>query len=190
MVTPVRPRLIAVCGVPAAGKTTLARGLGRALHLPVLVRDDLKTGIADTYPTTDWTDPAVRAGLGGRIFDEFHGLIHAYLDTGSALVAEAAWHWSFARERLEPIFDRCDATLVAVRLDPALSAGRYRARFEAGERHSSHQDAAYADAMDGEGYDWRVYLPPPDLPCRQITVDGALPPDELLATTLDALGAA
>lgn len=187
VVTPVRPRLIAVCGVPAAGKTTLARGLGRTLHLPVLVRDDVKTGIAHTWPDADWSDPAVRQELGGKAFDDFHGLIDAYLDATSSLVAEAARHWSFARARLAPIFQRSRATLVFVALDPATSAARYRARFEAGERHSSHHDGAFAEWMDGEGYDRGRYVPPADLPCPQVTVDGALPPDELLAATLAAL---
>jgi predicted kinase len=187
VVTPVRPRLIAVCGVPAAGKTTLARGLGRALHLPVLVRDDVKTGIAHTWSAADWADPAVRQELGGKAFDDFHGLIGAYLDTTSALVAEAAWHWSFAREAMVPLFHRSRATLVHVELDPATSAARYRARFEAGERHSSHRDGAFAEWMDGDGYDWGRYVPPADLPCPQVSVDGSLPPDELLAATLAAL---
>lgn len=173
--------------MPAAGKTTLARGLGRALHLPVLVRDDVKTGIAHTWPAADWSDPAVRRDLGGKAFDDFHGLIEAYLDTTSALVAEAAWHWSFARGRLAPIFQRSQATLVHVELDPATSAARYRARFEAGERHTSHRDGAFAEWMDGEGYDQGRYVPPADLPCAQVAVDGALPPDELLAATLRAL---
>jgi predicted kinase len=185
--TGVRPRLIAVCGVPGAGKTTLARGLGRALHLPVLVRDDLKTGIADTRPDLDWSDPEVRRTVGGRAFDDFYGLIGAYLDTGSALVAEAAWHWSLAGDRLAPLFARSRPTVVHVVVDRAASAARYRRRFEAGERHAAHQDGAFADAMDGPGYDDRVYLPPADLPCPVVTVDGGLPPDQVLAAALEAL---
>ena len=187
MATGVRPRLIAVCGVPAAGKTTLARGLGRALHLPVLVRDDLKTGVADTFPDLDWSDPAIRAEVGGKAFDDFHTLIGAYLDAGSALVAEAAWHWSFAADRLAPLFARSRATVVHVVLDPATSAVRYRARHEAGERHASHQDGAFAAGMDREGYDWRRYVPPDDLPCPLVAVDGSQAPEAVLAAALDAL---
>ncbi|HEV7721759.1 MAG TPA: AAA family ATPase [Iamia sp.] len=187
MVTPVRPRLIAVCGVPGAGKTTLARGLGVTLHLPVLVRDDLKTGIAHTWSTADWADPAVRSTLGGKAFADFHALLHAYLDTTSALVAEAAWHWSLAREEILPVFHRSLTTLVHVEVDPALAAARYRSRYESGARHTSHVDGAFADQMDDAGYDWRRYLPPPDLPVRQVTVDGSLPPDRVLAATLAAL---
>jgi predicted kinase len=187
VVTPVRPRLIAVCGVPGAGKTTLARSLGLALHLPVVVRDDLKTGIAHTWATADWADPAVRATLGGKAFGDFHRLLLAYLDTTSALVAEAAWNWERARPEILPVFDRSLTTLVHVEVDPAVAAARYRARFAAGERHSSHLDGAFAEEMDGPGYDRRRYLPPDDLPVRRVTVDGSLPPDQVLAATLAAI---
>ncbi len=173
--------------MPAAGKTTLAHGLGRALHLPVVIRDDIKTGIADTWVGTDWSDPAVRTRLSSKAFDEFHRLVHGHLDGGSGLVAEAAWHWEVAPRRLAPIFARCRPVVVHVAVDPALSAARYRARSTTGERHPAHQDERYADEMDQPGYDWRRYTPPRDLAARIVTVDGALAPEVVLATVLDAL---
>ena len=147
--------MLAVCGVPGAGKTTLARGLGAALHLPVVVRDDLKTGVAATRPEVDWSDPDVRARVGRQTFADFHRVIDAYLDAGSAVVVEAAWHWGFAREELVPRFARSCPTIVHVAVDRDLAAARYRARFEAGQRHPSHHDGAFADQMEGDGYDWR-----------------------------------
>lgn len=187
MSTPGRPRLILVCGVPAAGKTTLARGIGRTLHLPVVVRDDVKTGYADTHPDLDWTDPTVRSEHGGLTFAAFHRVVDAHLDAGCGVVAEAAWHWGFAVTELAPLLARSDGTLVTVTIPPDVSAARYRARFEAGERHASHHDGAFADEMDGPTYDWRRYVPPADLPCRRVDVDGTLAPDVLLTTTLTAL---
>lgn len=183
----VLPRLIAVCGVPAAGKTTLARGLGRALHLPVVVRDDLKTGISDTFPEADWADPAVKQRLAGQAFDGFHAVVAAHLDAGSGVVAEAAWLWAISRPYVEPIFGRARTTLLCVEVDPALSAARYRARHEAGERHPAHRDGVFADEMDGDAYDWGRYVPPPDLAGRQVVVDGSQAPDAVLAAALDAL---
>jgi predicted kinase len=176
-----------VCGGPGAGKTTLARGLGRALHLPVVVRDDVKTGIAHTWDEADWADPAVRARLGGKAFEDFHRIVDAHLDAGCALVAEAAWHWDRARRELAPRFARSRPILVHVEVEPAVAAARYRSRFEGGERHPAHLDGPFADEMDGDGYDWRRYVPPPDLPCPQVSVDGSLAPEDVLAAALDAV---
>ena len=39
----------------------------------------------------------------------------------------------------------------------------------------------------GNGYDWRRYLPPADLGVPIVTVDGGLPPADLLAATLAGL---
>ncbi|MBF8186037.1 AAA family ATPase [Nonomuraea sp. K274] len=39
--------VVLVNGLPGAGKTTVARGLGRALGLPVFSKDDLKETLAD-----------------------------------------------------------------------------------------------------------------------------------------------
>lgn len=189
METPVRPRLVLVCGVPGAGKTTLARGLGAALHLPVVVRDDVKTGYADTHPGLDWTDPDVRREHGGRTFDAFHAIVDAHLDAGCGVVAEAAWHWRFAATNLVPRMERSRCTLVTVEVPHAVSAARYRARFERGERHRSHHDAAFADQMDGPGYDVEPYRPPDELPARRVTVDGALAAPAVLAAALAAVTA-
>jgi predicted kinase len=40
-----RPVVVAVCGTPGAGKTTVARATARRLGVPLLTRDEIKTGL-------------------------------------------------------------------------------------------------------------------------------------------------
>jgi predicted kinase len=40
-----RPVVVAVCGTPGAGKTTVARTTARRLGVPLLTRDEIKTGL-------------------------------------------------------------------------------------------------------------------------------------------------
>lgn len=176
-----------MCGVPGAGKSGLARRLGTSLHLPTIVRDDVKTGLATTRGTPAWEDGEARARLGQDGFDLFHQLIDLHLAAGCSLVAEAAWHWDVARDELVPRLADADAVVVHVVVDPALAASRYRQRFEAGRRHPAHHDKRFAPTMTEPGYPWARYLPPDDLSLPVITVDGGLDADLLTDETLSAL---
>lgn len=51
--TKLRPVVIAVCGSPGAGKTTVARAVGEHLGVPVLHRDEFKTSLGLTAATAN-----------------------------------------------------------------------------------------------------------------------------------------
>lgn len=176
-----------VCGGPGSGKTTLAGALGAALHLPVVVRDQLKTGYDATHPGLDWASDEVRRVDGSRVFDVFHRVIDAHVDGGVAVVAEASWVWRFAAANLAPRFARSDAVVLHVSVPAEVSAARYRARFEAGERHAAHRDDVFAATVDSGAFPWDDYVPPADLPVPVHRLDGTLPRPELLATAVEAL---
>jgi hypothetical protein len=91
-----------------------------------------------------------------------------------------------AASTLAPLLARSRPTLVHVGLDPALSAARYRARFEAASGTRRTRTGRSPPPWTAR-YDHRVYLPPADLPCPVVAVDGSLPADVLLAATLAAL---
>lgn len=47
------PPLVVVTGMPAAGKTTLAKSLRRELCLPLIAREEIKERLYDTLGTGD-----------------------------------------------------------------------------------------------------------------------------------------
>ncbi|MFE6551544.1 AAA family ATPase [Streptomyces sp. NPDC057746] len=60
-----RPVVVAVCGSPGAGKTTVARATARRLHVPFLTRDEIKVGLG-------LSSASVAPDGGVRLDPDFH----------------------------------------------------------------------------------------------------------------------
>jgi predicted kinase len=164
-----RPFVVVVGGAPGSGKTTLARALGRSLHVPVLVRDEIKEGM---HVTARSHDPAEVKRFAEAAFATFWATVRDLARAGVSVVAEAA----FGRDRAGPDFETtarlADLVLVWCRVEHHVSLARYRAR--APVRHPAHADALMAERMDHPAFDWSIYDPPPG-PWPRLDVDTASP---------------
>jgi predicted kinase len=163
------PFVVAVGGIPGAGKTTLARNLAETLHLPVLVRDTIKEGL---HVTARSEDPADVHRFAGVAFDLLFAVADQLVAAGVSVVVEAAFHRTFAAARFATLTRRADLVLVWCLADHNVALARYRAR--APERHPAHADEVSAARMDHPAFDWSVY-DPPDGPWPLLTVDTAGP---------------
>jgi predicted kinase len=80
------PLLVVVTGMPAAGKTSLARELSETLHLPLVTKDDIKEELYDTLGVGD-------VGWSQRLGKASYALIFVFcrelLARGSSVIAEA-----------------------------------------------------------------------------------------------------
>lgn len=151
----VRPFVIAVGGIPGAGKTTLARRLADTLHVPLLVRDEIKEGM---HVTVGSEDPAEVHRFAAAAFAAFWSAVGLLVDAGVSLVIEAAFHRDHASADVERIARSADVRLVWCVVEPNVALARYRAR--APVRHPAHADAIQAERMAHPAFDRGIYDPP------------------------------
>ncbi len=131
------PLVVVVQGPPAAGKTTIARGIASRLRLPLIAKDTIKEALFDGLGTGDlaWSQK-----LGTATYLAMLALVEDSVAAGASVVIEA----NFVRggeARLAALPARFVQVHCSAPLDVLLK--RYRRR----ERHPGHVDAERIDAL-------------------------------------------
>lgn len=157
--------------MPGSGKTTLARELGDALHLPVVSRDLIKTGM---HVTVDSTDPAEIKRFANAAFDVFYATVELLARGGASVIAEGAFHRDLSAASLARLGDVGDVVHLALRTDPDLALRRYRERAERGERHPAHADLFNLERLAANADVYLLDAPEPVLEVD--TARGCRPP--------------
>jgi len=130
--------VVIVTGLPATGKTTLARRLARDLQLPGYHKDDFKEALMDRV---GWEDRALVSLMGAGSFEILFRILEAHLLAGTNCLLEA----NFRTESYERFIDlrgKYGARIIEVncRARPRAILQRLVARVEAGRRHPGHDD--------------------------------------------------
>ncbi|MEV6107928.1 AAA family ATPase [Streptomyces sp. NPDC051940] len=142
-----RPTLVVVSGPPAAGKTTLAHALARAIGCPAVCRDEIKEGMVHATP-------GFVAGPGDaltrRTLPTFFAVLEVLARAGVTTVAEAAFQDRLWRPGLEPLKDLVSLRVVHCVVDARVALERTRSRLEDNPLRRAHADAPPADAAAHE----------------------------------------
>jgi predicted kinase len=128
------PELTIILGVPASGKTTLARRLAADLSLACLCKDDIKEALFDALGTGDggWS-----GDLSSASFAVLARLAHTQLGLGRSVIVEGNWrsvHVPMLRAALDDGAARARQVWCAA--EPAEIVRRFTQR----RRHEGHLD--------------------------------------------------
>jgi len=161
-----RRGVFVITGLPATGKTTLARALARALAAPLLAKDGIKEPLLDVFGV------ASRAAS-RRLSDASFAVLFALAAEQLALVDAVVLEGNFRPGEHEPDFRALLArhalescAQVLCRIPEPLRQARLQARTADSARHSGHRDAAWgaAAALDSDAF--------LDLPGPRLVQDG------------------
>ncbi len=97
---PTPPLVIVVNGLPATGKTTLARRLATDLHLPLLAKDVIKETL---FETLGWSDRAWSRRLGAATMALLYKLLEEQLRAGRPCIVECNFYPDRDTERFRAL---------------------------------------------------------------------------------------
>jgi predicted kinase len=163
------PRLIVVTGLPAAGKTTLARELARLLGVPFIGKDIIKEPLLEALGAGDSRHSRK---LSTASFLIQFALARELLMAGASLIVEGNFrtgeHERALLEALPAGMDPADALAqVLCRVEEGQRVSRLERRATDPSRHAGHRDAQLIAAGTQAG---GVFL---DLPGKRIVFDAS-----------------
>ena len=131
------PLVIVVNGLPATGKTTLARRLANDLSLPLLAKDVIKETL---FETLGWSDREWSRRLGAATMALLYRLFEEQLRAGQPCVIESNFYPDRDTQRfrdLAELYPFNPFQILCVSDGPTLYA-RYCERALSSERHPGH----------------------------------------------------
>ncbi len=138
------PLVIVVNGLPATGKTTLARQLADDLRMPLLAKDDIKETL---FETLGWSDRAWSRRLGTATMALLYLLLEEQLRAGKPCIVECNFYPDRDGERFRALQQTHPFTpfqILCVADGPTLYE-RYCQRARSADRHPGHVETNNLD---------------------------------------------
>ena len=142
--------LIIVTGMPASGKTTLARGISKELSLPLIEKDSIKEKLFDSL---GWSDREWSKKVSFATYDLMYYFMEQLLANNQSLVVESNFKPEFANKEIQKLSELYNfkVTQIVCSADRKVLYDRFLRRARSGNRHPGHVDAQNAE-------EWRDYF--------------------------------
>ena len=131
------PTLIIVSGLPATGKSTLARHLATHFALPLMTKDMMKETL---YDVLGYADLSHSRRLGQACMLLLYQFAEAVLRTEHSCVIEGTFHPALSLPDLLRLQQHCPFVPLEIRClaEPSVLVERWKRRRASGERHPGH----------------------------------------------------
>lgn len=140
-----KPTLIVFTGLPASGKTTLAKHVSKALSIPLLSRDAFKEVAFDSLGFSDrtWSKK-----LGSLSYDLLYMTCQEFMKSGCNLMIESNFE-ERASAKLASMVNEFQYSILQIHCTASLEAlvSRFESRARGHQRHPGHMDLQNLDEM-------------------------------------------
>jgi predicted kinase len=143
------PTVVIVNGLPATGKTTLARYLAKELGVPSVHKDDIKETLFDNI---GWSDRAWSRKLSIATYELIYYFAEAQLKARQSFIIEANFRSEIASSKFQDLMNRYPFIPVQILClaEPKVVLERYRERWESGARHPGHVEVDAIKDLEAE----------------------------------------
>jgi uncharacterized protein len=180
-----RVRVVMVGGLPGTGKTTLARGLGARLAVPVLRSDEVRKELVGVDATHRLEERFGAGAYDDATTEATYGVLvqraRALVERGESVVVDASWTAAGPRQRLRAMADETATELVELvcEVEPAVAAARI-----------THRLGAAADASDATPTIARAMAARADAWPEATVIDTHRPAEKCVDVAVDVISGA
>lgn len=141
-----KPLLVIITGLPATGKTTLAKRLSQETGLPLLEKDAFKVIMFDHL---GWQDRDYSQKIGATSYGLLYHLLEELLRANQSMIIESNFKPETDQQKIIDLKNKYHPSILQIicQADKEIILERFNSRVTSGERHPGHVDHITAEEL-------------------------------------------